>query len=141
MQVFIPYPSPIDVARCLDGKRLRKQIAECTQILYNLDGKSTFWHKHPIFKMYKRDYMWLVYYKETLDLYNKGRIEQAELASKEADAIRPTFITDGLCDQHKRRLYTKAPHLYPQFAEYGTSDVNWYVVDGELWKFVDKKRI
>ena len=33
MQIFIPYPSPIDVAKCLDPRRLNKQILECDQIM------------------------------------------------------------------------------------------------------------
>ena len=53
----------------------------------------------------------------------------------------PSFITQDFCDQHKRRLYTKDPIHYAQFAEYGTSDENWYVVDGVLRKYVNSKWI
>lgn len=53
----------------------------------------------------------------------------------------PSFLTQEFCDQHKRRLYTKAQELYPQFAKYGKSDVNYYFVDGELLKYKNGKRI
>lgn len=55
--------------------------------------------------------------------------------------ITPPFLTPDFCDQHKRRLYTKAPERYPQFAEFGTSNVNWYYVDGQLKKYINGKQI
>ena len=139
MQVFVPYPSPIEVARCLDPKRLRKQIIECNQILSAIDGKSEAWKNHPVVKMYKPYRSWLVRYKAALVLSDS--ITEGPLWSKLAERVKPPFLTPDLCDQHKRRLYTKAPELYPQFAEYGTSEENWYVVDGEIVKYVNGKRI
>lgn len=140
MNVFIPYPSPIDVAKCLDSKRLRSQINECTIILETIRGYSNSWWKHPIMKMYEDDVMWLANYQFCLSAYfNKS--SRAEYYSKLADTFRPEWMTEEICDQHKRRLYTKAPHLYPQFAKYGTSEDNWYVADGEIIKFRNGKRI
>lgn len=142
MQVFVPYPSPIDVARCLDPKRLKKQVIECDQILAAINGKSQAWKNHPVVKMYSDYAGWLWYYRETLDAYLKKCFYLAKQYSFQCDAyFRPPFLTDDFCDQHKRRLYTKAPEWYPQFASYGTSDENWYVVDGEIVKYVKGKRI
>lgn len=141
MQVFVPYPSPIDVAKCLDRKRLLKQQLECTQILEANNGLSDAWLNHPVAKMYKPHNKWLLCYRACIIRYIEGAYDLAEMWSRRADAIRPPFLTSDFCDQHKRRLYTKAPELYPQFAEYGKSDENWYFVDGEIVKYINGKRI
>ena len=143
MQVFVPYPSPIDVAKCLDYRRLRKQIIECDQILKAISGASQAWKNHPVVKMYSEYWPWLSFYKGSLVAYSQRNIKAAEQCSWNARyaCIEPPFLTPDLCDQHKRRLYTKAPELYPQFAEYGTSDENLYVIDGELVKYINGNRI
>lgn len=141
MQVFVPFPSPIDVAKCLDERRLRKQVIECDQILAAINGKSHAWKNHPVVKMYSDYSHWLREYRECLCAYLSGDDELAWFCEEDADWHMPPFLTDDFCDQHKRRLYTKAPELYPQFAEYGTSDENWYVVNGKLLKYVNGKII
>lgn len=142
MQVFVPYPSPIDVAKCLDNLRLRKQIIECDQILKAITGESKAWKNHPVVKMYLDYAAWLWYYRETLDAYTQGCLSLARQYSYQCDAyFRPPFLTESVCDQHKRRLFTKAPELYPQFAKYGKSEENWYFVDGEIVKYINGKRI
>ena len=141
MQVFIPYPSPIDVAKCLDPKRMKRQLYEY-EILkkaardYELYGGRL----HPLTKMYSDNLDWLKYYTKCLESYVKGD-GQAEFYSSLADACRPDWMTDELCDQHKRRLYTKDPEKYPQFAEYGKSEENWYVIDGQIVKYVNCKKV
>ena len=141
MQVFVPYPSPIDVAKCMDRRRLLKQILEADQILDAISGQSNAWKNHPVTKMYFKHGLWLVTYRQCLHLYFHGNVKTAEYFSQDADDIRPPFLTDDFCDQHKRRLYTKAPEFYPQFAEYGTSEENWYFVDGKIVKYINGKRI
>ena len=140
MQVFIPYPSPIDVAKCLDRKRLLKQETECSQILKANNGISGAWKNHPVTKMYEPYEHWLLRYRACIIRYIDGNIDLAELWSNRADEIRPPFLTSDFCDQHKRRLYTKSPTLYPQFASYGKSEENWYFVDGEIVKYIDGKK-
>lgn len=141
MQVFVPYPSPIDVAKCLDRRRLRKQIIECNQILNAIDGTSDAWSHHPVVKMYEHYYSWLHDYTLCLMYFSDGNVDMAQYWNECADDMLPEFLTDSFCDQHKRRLFTKAPLLYPQFAGYGTSEENWYFVDGEIVKYVDGKRL
>ena len=140
MQVFVPYPSPIDVAKCLDPKRLRKQIIECDQILKAIRGESETWKNHPVVKMYQKYTQFICAYSDTLWAFLNG-LDMAVGLSEYADRYRPPFLTYDFCDQHKRRLYTKAPELYPQFASYGKSDENWYFVDGEIVKYINGKRI
>lgn len=142
MQVFAPYPSPIDVAKCLDKRRLRKQIIECDQILKAITGESKSWKNHPVVKMYLHNSSWLKFYRDCLLYFQDGDIDWAQDRSDYADQLfRPPFLTESFCDQHKRRLYTKAPELYPQFAEYGKSEENWYFVDGRLRRYVNGKEV
>ena len=137
MQVFVPYPSPIDVARCLDRPRLLKQITECKQILAAITGKSKGWKNHPVVKMYENEQSWLKSYRLCLDAYYKGDQAKAEKYSLKADEERPLFLTTAFCDQHKRRLYTRAPQMYSQFSKFGASEENWYYIDGEIVKYID----
>jgi len=141
MQVFVPYPSPIDVAKCLDSKRLRKQIIECAQIMLALEGESSAWINHPATKTYEHYYSWLHDYCLCLEYYLANDFDMAEYWNDCANSCTPPFLFSEFCDQHKRRLYTKAPELYHQFASYGKSDENWYFVDGEIVKYINGKRI
>ena len=50
-------------------------------------------------------------------------------------------MAEELCDQHERRLYIKSTELYPQFASYGTSEENWYVLDGDTIKYLNGKKL
>lgn len=149
MQIFVPYQEPIKCAEALwaDQKRYNKQIVECGQILKAIDGETKAWANHPCTKMYKEYWTWLEYYMLCFMYYRdykKGFNEGLDISLKHsayANTIRPPFLTDEFCDQHKRRLYTKAPALYPQFEKFGTSEENWYFVDGELLKYVNGKRV
>lgn len=53
MQVFCPYANPKKTAKCLDNKRLNKQILECCQILSSITKIDIGWkipkyiYKHP----------------------------------------------------------------------------------------------
>lgn len=87
--------------------------------------------------MYARHAAWLELYRLCLKDYMSGNTQEAEAYSRQADAIRPPFLTDSLCEQHSKRLFTKAPELYPSFQAYGTSRENWYIVDGRLLRYID----
>ncbi len=141
MQVFVPYPSPLDVAKCLDRKRLLKQITECKQILAAISGESAGWRNHPVTRMYREHRMWLDLYRRCLSAYSRGQIDEAMVHNADAFDYEPHFLTEAFCDHHKRRLYTKAPNLYPQFASYGKSEENWYVVDGMVLRYENGKQV
>lgn len=154
MQIFCPYPSPLECAKALWNDRLRynKQIIECKQILDAIEGVGKGWFNHPVVKMYKNYKVWLtcymlcltyyrLYQKSVNEMDKKSLYTSAEIFNNRADQIRPPFLTEEFCDQHKRRLYTKSPELYSQFAKYGKSDINYYYVDGELLKYKNGKRI
>lgn len=153
MQIFVPYSEPIKVAQALwaDKKSYNKQIIECCQILNAIDGAKA-WKNHPVTKMYKTYKVWLNCYRLCLifyRLYQKSVNENdkknfyisAGIFDSRADKVRPPFLTDEFCDQHKRRLFTKAPELYPQFEKCGKSEENWYVLEGKIVKYINGKRL
>lgn len=154
MQVFVPYSSPFDCAEVLDARRLNKQIIECRQILKAIKGESSAWANHPCVLMYKEHQTWLDYYMKCLECYKSYKdlmdtdsdeaehdLALAEEWSEKADKVKPHFITHAFCVQHCRRLYTKSPIMYPDFACYGTSEENWYYVNGERLSYVNGKRL
>lgn len=53
MQTFLPYPSYVKSARCLDYRRLGKQRVETLQILNALTGVRAGWGNHPITRMWR----------------------------------------------------------------------------------------
>lgn len=89
MQVFVPYPSPIDVAKCLDKRRLRKQIIECNQILKAIYGESKAWANHPVVNMYRPYIQFLAAYSDTLWAFQNGCDYWVQGLSELADAHRP----------------------------------------------------
>lgn len=139
MQVFVPYSSPIDVAKCLDRKRLHKQVLECRQILNAISGTSKAWANHPVVKMYREHKMWLYYYMNCLACFCYGGPPQ--YWSDLADMCKPSFLIEEFQVQHRRRLYTKDPVHYADWVVYGASKENWYFVDEKIVKYTNGKRI
>lgn len=139
MQVFI-VGSPLETATALDPKRLNKQIIEVGQILDALNGAKA-WSSHPCVLQYRGYEKWLEIYKGILMSYEKCEFGTAILSNMYADNYRPDWHTQAYYDQMKRRLYTKDPEHYKQWAHFGTSEENWYFVDGSWRKYVNAKRI
>jgi hypothetical protein len=140
MQVFVPYPEPIKVVECLDHNRRNKQLIEVKQILAAIDGNTEAWKNHPVVKMYAPYREWLDRYRLCFEHWIGGREETARWWSNHANLVRPDFLTEEFCDQHKRRLYTKAPDKYKDFAKFGKTNENWYFLDGVVVKYIDGKR-
>lgn len=139
MQVFI-VGNPLYTAMALDSRRLNKQVIECKQILDALNGAKA-WSKHPCTLQYRGHELWLRNYMKCLDCYQRGDIFSAELFSGACDCIRPPFHTGEYFKQMKRRLYTKDPVHYEQWARLGESEDSWYFVDGEWRIYRNGKRI
>lgn len=137
MNVFVPFAEPYKCAEAMinDQPRYNKQIVECKQILAALYDTSKAWSNHPAILQYRGYEAYIEYYLYcfTCRLNN--------IQPNDFNAQIPPFLTADFCDQHKRRLYTKSPLKYPQFAKYGTSEINFYFVDGELIKYKQGKRI
>lgn len=152
MQIFI-IGTALETAKELDGRRLNKQIIECDQIIKTISGKSCNWSNHPIMNMYRDHLKWIRYYKMCLlsykrylsagegSEYSKEQYRAAERYSFKATCYAPSFQTKDYFNQMKRRLYTKNPVFYEKWKKYGTSDVNWYFVDGGWVKYSDGKKV
>lgn len=141
MQVFVPYPNPFRVAQELDKRRLNKQIVECGQILRAIDDPDAPWSHHSVVAMWKPYRDWLWWYRDCLDNYRRGNVQVARDIGAICFDKHPAFLTRDFCHQHRRRLYTKDPEFYSQWAEYGTSEENWYYVDGKLVRYIKGKKI
>ena len=126
MQVFV-VGSPLETAMALDKARLRKQIIECHQILAAIHGEGKGWHHHPVVLMYSEpnSVRWLQMYADILEGYLDGSTGLIE-ADREAREITPEFHTEKFLTQMKRRLYTKNPEHYKDWAEFGESQDNYY---------------
>ena len=143
MQVFIPYASPFETAMAMrgDSRRFNKQIIETRQILAAIYDPSKGYANHPVTKMYKHHTAWLNLYLQTFELVRDNNLFLARFKSLCADRRRPKWMTDELCDQHKRRLYTKNEKHYKDFAHLGTSLENHYVVNGEVVRYINGKKL
>lgn len=126
MQVFV-VGSPLETAKALDPLRLRSQIREAHVILAAIHGEIKGWIHHPVVLMYSEpnSVQWLQMYVDILEGY-WDRSTGLETLDREARRITPEFHTPKFLTQMKRRLYTKNPEHYKQWAEYGTSEENWY---------------
>lgn len=142
MNVFI-IGSPIEMAKALDAARLNKQIIECQQILDALDGSKKAWAHHPCTRQYRGHERWLMNYMGCLLRYKYGEYGRAEMSSQWCEKDRPPFHTEEFFNQMKRRLYTKNPVHYAQWAELGVSEENWYWSPREqkIIKYVKGKRV
>lgn len=148
MQVFI-VGSPLETAMALSKRHLNNQINEVKIILDALNGAKV-WSNHPCVLQYRGHEGWLKIYSECLELEllktpnNDAAITAIQaVASVMAKKLTPCFHTQEYFDQMKRRLYTKAPEHYKQWADLGKSDENWYwSQEQEEWrKYVNGKRI
>lgn len=143
MQVFI-IGTPYETALYLDARRRHKQIIECEQIIKaikTIRGPKSAWANHPAVLQYKNHLDWLEAYTLCLKSWDTMYEEQAPFWSELAGYHKPPFHTQEYFDQMKRRLYTKDPQHYAQWAHLGTSEINWYFVDGEWRHYKDGKLI
>ena len=131
MQVFV-VGSPLETAMALDPKRIRSQIREAHIILNAIHGEGKGWHHHPVVLMYSEpnSVRWLQMYANILEGYLSGSTGLESL-NREATLIAPAFHTPEFIKQMKRRLYTKAPQRYEQWADLGTSEDNYYWSPGK----------
>ena len=142
MNVFI-IGTPLETARALDKARLNKQIIECQQMPDALYGKTKAWANHPCTLQYQGHERWLLCYTSCLLRYKCGKYQRAEISDSWCKLNKPHFHTEEYFTQMKRRLYTKNPEHYAQFAEYGPSDENWYWSPREqkIIKYANGKRV
>lgn len=139
MQVFI-VGTPLETAMALSKCHLNNQINEAKIILDALNGAKA-WSNHPCVLQYRGYKNWLKHYCNCLLMYMRGHEVLADIESRYAELMRPEWHCDEYFNQMRRRLYTKNPKHYSQWAELGESQENWYYVDGEWRVYVNGKRI
>lgn len=154
MQVFVPFLNPFKCAGVLDPRRFNKQIIECEQILKAIRGESTAWANHPCVLMYREHEEWLQLYLNTFECYKAYKntlgsdrdeallyLSLAEEWGKKAVSVTPRFFCTPFFQQHRKRLYTKDPKYYVGWHDLGTSDENWYAVNGKLLVYKDGRLV
>ena len=140
MQVFI-VGTPYETAEALDYKRLNKQMIENQQIMDAILGDGKGWFNHPVVKSYKNHFQYLYHYHLCLFWYKRGDKIMARKMSEQAMAFKPNFHTEEYFTNMKKRLYTKDPIHYKQWASLGKSKQNHYYVDREWLVYENGKRI
>lgn len=151
MQIFLPFKNVLEVAKCLDRRRLHKQIVECKQIIKAIKGETEAWKNHPIVKMYSKDLAFVQAYLDVLECYfyttskineevTEEQIERLNRYNTIANSWIPSFITQEYLDTMKGRLFIKDPIHYIQFSSYKEyGDKNMYFVNNE-WKIYKQKK-
>ena len=121
MQTFLPIPSFVESARCLDDKRLGKQRVEALQILKALRGeysKTGAWENHPATKMWRG-------YETALGQYKNAMVsEWVARGFQNTMAWETTLDTfdmpwwwgdEAFHQSHQSNLLRKDPAFYAQF--------------------------
>lgn len=125
MQTFLPYPSFVDSAKCLDNKRLSKQRVEAKQIFLALTIPEYGRKNHPAVKMWKghEGYL-LVYTQEMCKEWRKRGFEDSVMAwtstvAKEQPVesfLKPAWIgNENFHASHRSNLLRKDPEWYGNF--------------------------
>lgn len=123
MQTFLPYPSILDSANCLDRQRLGKQRVECKQIYTALTNPSYGWQNHPAVNMWREHEDALAVYGYTIctTWVKRGYKDtllpwfQERLSDKTPATPPPWFGSAAFHDSHKSNLLRKDPVWYGQF--------------------------
>ena len=141
MQLFIPYADLGAIAKCLDRRRLNKQIIECKQIERAINGAKA-WRNHPVVLMYKGYIDWLLRYRAVLEKVQNGLLNECDFNVHEAVSMPPFIGYEPLHKVHRARLYAKDPIHYSQFVEdAGYTDANWYVIGDVIRKYKNGKLV
>jgi len=131
MQVFVPFQDTREIAKCLDNKRLNKQLLEGRQLLnINASGRTKgAWVNHPAAKMVRGYEGWFYDYLKAMKREcNKRGIEttnnwnaindireHANVWNDEGTPLR--WGDQRVHDSHQANLYRKDPIHYFDFRD------------------------
>lgn len=135
MQIFL-IGTALETAKCLDKRRLNKQIIETKQIISAIEGKSTAWRNHPVTVMYENELNFLRSYKNCLVAYKDCRLADAKWFSDRCERTKPEFLENAewYFENMRNRLYTKDKEHYSKyFPNAVESYSNFYYVNNN-WK-------
>ena len=129
MQTFLPYPSFIESAKCLDYRRLGKQRVECKQILTALSG-GTAWKNHPAVLMWKDHIAALQVYANVIikEWIDRGYKNNMPYYSPDIFKIEcpPWFGIPEFHASHRSNLLRKDPEYYGQFGWTEPDNLEYY---------------
>lgn len=164
MQIFAPFISLEDIARCLDNKRLNKQVLETRQIIRVIEGIKMGYRNHPAVKMYTPylDFLRLYHNIMRAEWVHRGKnsnMPDEPLSVSKEEVIYFFFLLlycnakvskkvvypswwgkhDDFHSCHRANLLSKDSVHYGQFGWQEKADDKgyWWNVDGE-WKFIVK---
>lgn len=144
MQTFVTYSDLKESARCLDSKRLNKQILETKQIYDTIVNNKKAWSNHPAVNMWRGCEIGLlfygkVHYEEWQERYVLG-LRGGKLIHKSgeeivneyyfrvAEALKfPSWAYDyELLFSHRSNLIRKNPEYYSKFWPNIPNDIPYY---------------
>lgn len=118
MQTFLPYPSFMESAKCLDNKRLGKQRVEARQILNALIYGGG-WRNHPAVLMWKGYEVALSHYMDTCieEWMRRGFNNTMKLTQAPISAIKVPkwFRVEKFHASHRSNLLRKDYKFYSQY--------------------------
>jgi len=136
MQTFLPYPTYLKSAECLDTKRLGKQRVEAKQIINVLEGRTKGWKNHPAVLMWAD---WLPglknYYNVVLFVWKqRGFKNTMEPEVITEPLCHPAWLEDPrFCASHRSNLLRKDPEHYGQFNWEEPDDLPYFWPTKEEW--------
>lgn len=125
MQTFLPYPDFEQSLRCLDKRRLLKQVVEAGQIYNTLINNSKAWSNHPAVLMWKG-------YENALAQYHNVAYSVGISLGINWKVVKPIIIEGEVIipfwfgnevfhNSHKSNLFRKDPIYYQAFNDIGPS--------------------
>lgn len=146
MQTFLPYPSFVETARCLDNRRLGKQRVEAKQILIALGfdvgehrgNAESRWRSHPAVAMWRGAENWLALYAVDVCCEWRRRGFRDSLCEQFMSVRDSLILTRGFVNKprwigcaefhesHQSNLMRKLPAWYGRFG-WGVGDDLPYV--------------
>ena len=128
MQTFLPYPSFIESAHCLDYRRLGKQRVEARQILNALKNGGA-WQNHPAVKMWRGYETALIFYGNCMitEWIFRGYNNSMEIIDIGHDEIIcPPFVgSKEFHASHRSNLLRKDYDYYSKFGWKEPSDLEY----------------
>lgn len=130
MQTFLPYPSFIKSAQCLDYKRLGKQRVEARQIYDTITQNKSAWKNHPCTRMWKEYTNALALYhniiiQEWMDRGYKNNMTLLEITDNKIEM--PIWLgLKGFHESHRSNLLRKDYDFYGKYGWTEPTNLPYY---------------
>lgn len=117
MQTFLPYPSVIRSAACLDWRRLGNQRNEASIILRALVDGTDAWQHHPVTNMWRGYENALIVYRNSIikEWVRRGYKNSLPLLPHGKVVAPPWYGDNRLHSSHRAALLRKDPEYYGRY--------------------------